>query len=117
MKYAEYLKSSHWRELRQAKLAGAGRACNRCGSTDRIVVHHVRYRNLFDVELADLEVLCQECHDRHHRDNPRPKQYQEHAKADANDERDKLRQRMSAATASYNEIHGITKKRKRRRRR
>lgn len=30
-------------------------------------MHHIRYRNLFDVELCDLAVLCQACHTEVHR--------------------------------------------------
>lgn len=62
VEYAVYLKTDHWRQLRATKIAVCGRACLRCGSLREIQVHHVNYRNIYDVQLEDLEVLCKRCH-------------------------------------------------------
>lgn len=58
-----YLKSDHWRDLRIQKLASVDTECRRCGKKDHTNdVHHVNYRNLYDVGLMDLMVLCRYCH-------------------------------------------------------
>jgi hypothetical protein len=59
--YSEYTASEHWRGLRLAKLSQTG-TCERCGAASELQVHHLRYRNLYDVTLADLMVLCHACH-------------------------------------------------------
>ena len=62
--YEEYLKSDHWKALRQAKFQEVGKACQTCPSTTKIIhVHHIRYRELTDCTTADLAVLCKDCHD------------------------------------------------------
>jgi hypothetical protein len=62
----EYLKSEHWAELRQRKLA-ASPVCEVCGSRIRVEPHHLRYKNLYDVELDDLKTLCRKHHREEHR--------------------------------------------------
>lgn len=58
-----YLKSEHWSNLRLEKMASVDAYCERCGHRDLSNdVHHIRYRNLYDVELGDLIVLCRTCH-------------------------------------------------------
>lgn len=66
-----YLESDHWAELRGRKLK-ANPTCERCPrrATD---VHHVNYRNIFDVELTDLLSLCRPCHDAEHKENGMPR--------------------------------------------
>jgi len=59
-----YLKSDHWRDLRQQKFDEVGRFCEVCKTKKRIQVHHLRYRNIYDVLTSDLQVLCE----RHHKD-------------------------------------------------
>ena len=61
-----YLKSRHWRDLRAAKFAIQGRKCERCPRRNTLQVHHNSYRSIFDVEVGDLEILCDECHSREH---------------------------------------------------
>lgn len=62
-----YLKSEHWANLRLEKLASVDAKCERCGERDLSNdVHHVNYRNLYDVELSDLLCLCRKCHDLTH---------------------------------------------------
>lgn len=58
-----YLKSDHWNSLRLRKLAKQHGKCKVCmkeaWNND---VHHLNYRNLYDVRLNDLVVLCRPCH-------------------------------------------------------
>jgi 5-methylcytosine-specific restriction endonuclease McrA len=61
----EYLKSEHWTRLKGEKLA-RNPHCERCPSTLMLDVHHSRYRNLYDVTVADLLTLCRRCHDYEH---------------------------------------------------
>ncbi len=62
-----YLKSDDWKTLRAAKLSAQNFRCQICGSiSPSNDVHHVKYRNLFDVEPQDLRVLCRSCHDQVH---------------------------------------------------
>lgn len=65
-----YLHSEHWKALRASKF-NANPSCERCGAraTD---VHHVNYRNILDVTLADLLSLCRPCHEEEHRINGMP---------------------------------------------
>jgi hypothetical protein len=62
-----YLKSAHWKKLRQrTKVLADGKCqgCNcRCLHPD---IHHLKYRNIFDVAPSDLQALCRECHDEEH---------------------------------------------------
>jgi len=64
--YHEYLKSDHWKALRQAKFQEVGKACQTCPGRSVIHVHHIRYRELIDCVTSDLAVLCKECHDELH---------------------------------------------------
>jgi len=65
--YRKYLQSGHWRALRKQALQVAEFRCEKCKYRKKLQVHHQRYRNLHDVELGDLVVLCERCHmDLHH---------------------------------------------------
>jgi hypothetical protein len=61
MKYTEYLRSDHWKGLRQKKRKNGAR-CGICAATENIDTHHLLYKNLFDVETSDLRLLCRRCH-------------------------------------------------------
>jgi hypothetical protein len=61
--YRKYLSSRHWKMLRSDKLSSpARRRCGICGCAGRIEVHHLQYRNIFDVTTSDLRRLCNRCH-------------------------------------------------------
>lgn len=61
---ATYLKSEHWRNLRLQKLVESDCLCLRCGKqSQHNDVHHLNYKNLYDVETIDLVVLCRKCHE------------------------------------------------------
>lgn len=58
-----YLKSSHWSDLRLKKLAETDARCETCGKQNFANdVHHIQYKNLWDVDTSDLRVLCRDCH-------------------------------------------------------
>jgi 5-methylcytosine-specific restriction endonuclease McrA len=69
--YAEYLQSEHWKQLRTSKREACGKTsgknrCAICGSTEQIETHHLNYRNIYDVVLSDLRLLCRQCHQAAH---------------------------------------------------
>lgn len=61
MTYTEYLQTDDWKLKRTEKLK-QNPACEVCKSIKTLHVHHLNYRNWFDVVLDDLMVLCQTCH-------------------------------------------------------
>lgn len=66
--YQKYLQSPHWNKLKAEKLLVSGSFCNRCLSTDNLEVHHVYYaKSWWTCQLADLEVLCRNCHEQVHK--------------------------------------------------
>ena len=60
-----YLKSEHWQILRKEKLEYVS-SCEKCGNKDSLDVHHKNYKQLYDVMLTDLQVLCRNCHNQIH---------------------------------------------------
>jgi 5-methylcytosine-specific restriction endonuclease McrA len=62
-----YLKSEHWKLLREAKFKQVGRKCEKCPSIKILQVHHIRYKEIFNVILSDLQVLCRKCHKKIHK--------------------------------------------------
>lgn len=62
--YQQYLKSDHWKKLRRRKRRKFKEPrCAICASTDQVDTHHLFYRNIHDVQLSDLRLLCRRCHD------------------------------------------------------
>lgn len=64
--YHAYMQSPEWLTMREKAFATLGRRCNRCGTTERLQVHHKSYSRVGNEKLSDLEVLCQRCHKGHH---------------------------------------------------
>lgn len=64
-KYASYLKSNHWKCIRMAAINRWGDRCANC-SIPKVDVHHLAYRNLYDVTVEDLMPLCRRCHENVH---------------------------------------------------
>lgn len=62
MMYQEYLQSADWKQKRLEKYARKPRRCAICATLEKLHVHHLVYRQLFDVEQKDLIVLCERCH-------------------------------------------------------
>ncbi len=61
-----YLRSSHWRELKLRKFEQVGRKCEVCGTASNLEVHHIRYKRIYNVDLCDLQVLCEKHHNLKH---------------------------------------------------
>lgn len=59
-----WVSESRWLEGNYRKLVKF-RACNRCGSKRRLLVHH-QDRNRSNNATANLEVLCYSCHTKEH---------------------------------------------------
>lgn len=57
-----YLRSEHWRNLKQ-RVLGNRPFCQVCGRRDTLDVHHRTYRDLYNVNPQDLVVLCRRHHD------------------------------------------------------
>jgi 5-methylcytosine-specific restriction endonuclease McrA len=71
MPYPEYLKTTHWRRIRAAVLLLNFGKCQRCGTgtwenTSKRHVHHLTYARRGQEQLADLEMLCDNCHSAEH---------------------------------------------------
>jgi len=66
MRYADYLKTEHWIELRGAKLLEANNRCQKCKSHHKLQVHHLTYERKGRERLSDLKVLCERCHEKEH---------------------------------------------------
>ena len=64
--YKEYLKSSAWGYLKNLVLKAAEHRCRLCNSDKRLQVHHRTYERIGHERIADLFVLCENCHGRFH---------------------------------------------------
>ncbi len=65
-KYRDYLKSREWSAIRADMITVRGEACEVCGSSHHLQVHHLTYDNLFFEEPEDLVLLCAKCHTKVH---------------------------------------------------
>lgn len=72
-KYLAYINSKEWLDIRIEIHHSRGGKCERCGSTHILQVHHVTYKNLFNEEPEDLELLCSGCHRAEHKINKKGK--------------------------------------------
>lgn len=67
MAYDEYLKTQHWRELRERILWRAGFRCRLCETHQGpIDVHHLTYERRGCEFDSDLIALCRDCHTKQH---------------------------------------------------
>lgn len=58
-----YLKSDHWKDIRQKRIDIDKGECQMCGKTDSLVVHHISYDRLGNEDVDyDLITLCTDCH-------------------------------------------------------
>jgi hypothetical protein len=60
--YVAYIKSRKWKKIRAQRLELDGHCCQRCGSSDKLEVHHIHYNTLFNERMKDLRTLCYSCH-------------------------------------------------------
>jgi hypothetical protein len=63
--YPQYLQSAHWRDTRTKIFARDDYKCVLC-TKKADEVHHINYRNWYDVLDTDLISLCEGCHCRVH---------------------------------------------------
>jgi hypothetical protein len=64
--YLDYISSSQWERIRNAKIEEVGGICERCGVSkysERLEVHHLHYKTFKHESLSDLQVLCHKCHE------------------------------------------------------
>jgi len=65
-KYAEYLRSKEWTDLKIDLITARGQKCEKCGnqkkSPTQLQVHHITYKNIFNESPEDLMILCSYCH-------------------------------------------------------
>lgn len=64
--YPAYLKTAHWRAVREAALERAENRCALCNCPGPLEVHHRSYERVGAERPADVIALCAECHGRHH---------------------------------------------------
>jgi hypothetical protein len=62
--YREYMGSPTWGATRQMAFAAHGAACQECGATENLAVHHLHYDTLGRERPEDLRILCPPCHAR-----------------------------------------------------
>lgn len=84
--YYRYLESCEWRQLRKQAFERDEYKCTVCGSGLNLRGHHRRYRkDIRTCIVDDIQTMCNECHERHHREkaaerkrNRKPKQTMRH---------------------------------------
>lgn len=62
----KYLRSKHWAGIRKRYFAIYKRICRHCKARKNIELHHINYRNIYDVTLNDVIPLCRFCHQKEH---------------------------------------------------
>jgi hypothetical protein len=58
--YREYLQSEDWKK-KDDYFINHFKKCSKCGSTEQLGTHHVRYDNFGKEDISDVEVLCWYC--------------------------------------------------------
>lgn len=66
MPYGEYLRTPEWRIRRDMRRELAGNRCELCNGDKSLHVHHRTYERRGEERLADLIVLCADCHSKFH---------------------------------------------------
>lgn len=64
--YSQYLKTPHWRCLRERILKTIGYKCLICGSEVDLCVHHKNYNLWREKDGEDVFGLCEVCHKQLH---------------------------------------------------
>lgn len=52
--------TKHWKELRKKLLTNG--TCNKCGTKERLILHHLNKECYFNETEIDVQVLCKSCH-------------------------------------------------------
>jgi hypothetical protein len=66
MAYKSYLRTPHWRSVRQSAIERHGNKCQICNSGKKLEVHHRTYQRRGEELPEDVVVLCDSCHDIFH---------------------------------------------------
>lgn len=76
-----FYKSKQWQQCQQAYLKSQGYICERCGDV-AVLVHHKHYLTpnnigspVYTTNWANLEALCQDCHNKEHHKHKTEKRY------------------------------------------
>lgn len=62
MDYQDYLHSPAWKKQRDRILFRDDFTCQNCGSKEKLVVHHLSYKDFPDCPDSNLITLCNDCH-------------------------------------------------------
>lgn len=63
----QYTSFGNWLEMREKVLERDEHKCHKCGSTEKLVVHHLLpFRVVMDHKIENLITLCKTCHMRLH---------------------------------------------------
>jgi phage terminase large subunit GpA-like protein len=62
LQYRKYLKSKHWKLMREIALERCHFKCICCASTNNLQVHHKSYKRIQAERISDVVVVCQKCH-------------------------------------------------------
>jgi 5-methylcytosine-specific restriction endonuclease McrA len=60
--YSDYIQSEAWQRKKAVIIEKRGYKCERCGSVDRLTLHHMTYDRLGCELDVDLRLLCVRCH-------------------------------------------------------
>ncbi len=69
MHYDEFLQDERWPAFRKFIFAGRGCKCEKCGSHERLQIHHIKYKEglrPWEYTCNDVMVLCRDCHAKIH---------------------------------------------------
>lgn len=66
LRYADYLKTPHWKATRAAVFDSKGHFCARCHATLNLQMHHLTYERVGREAYEDLIPLCATCHQLEH---------------------------------------------------
>lgn len=64
--YSEYLRTAHWKGVREYALLRAGYRCQLCNSEASLDVHHRTYQGKGSEDYRDVIALCRDCHGKFH---------------------------------------------------
>ena len=60
--YIDYLDSPIWKKFREIILAIDKNKCTKCGTKDKLTIHHITYERVTVELILDLITLCKDCH-------------------------------------------------------
>lgn len=63
-KYDKHIRSTKWKNIREALFKLRGRECEVCGNgSPTLELHHLNYDRLGNELPSDLKIVCQPCHE------------------------------------------------------